>query len=69
MTLKDLLKSRMRKKNYNQSDFAKKLGISRQAVSDVLNKNITRCHLKTIQTYFNILGLKCNFLKDAVNQN
>lgn len=63
MKLKDLFAKHMVKNRYRQSDIAKILNKTRQAVFLALNRDIEKCSLKTVKLYAEAIGLKCNLRK------
>ena len=51
MKVKELLFPAMKRNRYRASDIAEKLSISRQAVSQLLNRPVQNCTVKRIQKF------------------
>ena len=66
MVLKDLFQKRMKRCQYRSVDIARILGISRQAVSITLHRDIDKSTVETIRKYAKAIGVRFD-IKRAVS--
>jgi len=58
----------MKENGISQSDIARHLGVSRQAVCLNLGRPLDRIRVGTLETYLHVLGEKENFLRKILKQ-